>query len=429
MKKKGGSMMDNEKDDLPGSNREMNSPKTKHFVFKKQTLIKGGSVVLIVAAGFLGMNLLSSTEKHSNSADLKPEVRTVNVQTVTFGDLILKIEGNGVIESQRTLNFISEASGVVLFAKNNLKDGTFVEEGELIIDIDSREVENNLYSLRSAFLNAVVSILPDLKVENEQIYKKWYDYFASIDIHKSLPELPEVNDSQEKIRLTTRDVFTKYYSVKNQEILLLKHKVKAPFSGFIKSNGVIENSFVAKGQHLFTMSDAQNLEISVPLLVEEVNLIDFSSSPSVKIQSDKNGKDIITGKILRRETNIERNSQTMNVYVSFNNSSLNSYFLPGNYVNVKIEGKKLKDVASVPRHLLDNEGYVYTMEDGKLAKQKVDLVTIQGSRAIIKNNLPKNTQLVSTILQKPLIGMEIQSSEKIINPTDDEKKIELSTKD
>src|SRR3972149_12272997 len=121
---------------------------------KKQTIVKIGSVVLIIAVGFLGMNLLSSTDKHSNAAEFKPEVRTVNTQTVTFGYLFLEIEGNGVIESQQTLNIISEANGVVLYAKNNLKNGTFVERGELIIDIDSREVENNLYSSRSAFLNA-----------------------------------------------------------------------------------------------------------------------------------------------------------------------------------------------------------------------------------------------------------------------------------
>lgn len=398
------------------------------FSGKKKLIIKAGSFVFIIAVGFLGMNLLSSTEKHSNIKDFKPEIRTVNTQQVIFGDHTLEIEGNGVIESRQILNIISEATGVVLFAKNNLKDGTFVEKGEIIIDIDSKEVENNLYSLRSAFLNAVVIILPELKVENQQTYNKWYGYFESIDIHKNLPELPEVKDSQEKIKLSTRDIFNKYYMVKNQEILLSKHKIIAPFSGFIKSNGIIENSFVSKGQHLLTLSDAENLEISVPLLIEEINLIDFSSFPSVKIYSDKNGKGFITGKVLRRETSLDRNSQTLNVYVSFNNQSLNSYFLPGNYVNIKITGKKLKDIASIPRHLVDNDNFVYTMEDGKLSKQKVELVTIQHSKAIIKNTLPENTQLVTTILQKPLIGMEIQSTNNLVKPeTEKNGIIELSS--
>ena len=254
-----------------------------HFVANKQTIAKTGFVILIVAIGFLGMVLLSSSDKHSNAADVKPEVRTVNTQPVTFGDLTLEVEGSGVIEPQQNLNIISEANGVVLFAKNNLKDGTFVQKGELIIDIDSREVENNLYSLRSSFLNSVVSLLPELKIENEQSYKRWYSYFESIDIHKNIPKLPEVTDSQEKIKLSTRDIYNKYYTVKNQEILLSKYKISAPFSGFIKSAGVMENSYVAKGQQLFSLSDAVNLEISVPLLVEESNLIDFSTIPSGQI--------------------------------------------------------------------------------------------------------------------------------------------------
>ena len=401
-----------------------------HFVANKQTIAKTGSVILIVAIGFLGMTLLSSSDKHSNAADIKPEVRSVNTQPVVFGALTLEIEGSGVIEPQQNLNIISEANGVILFAKNNLKDGTFVQKGELIIDIDSREVENNLYSLRSSFLNSVVSLLPELKIENEQSYKKWYSYFESIDIHKNIPKLPEVTDSQEKIKLSTRDIYNKYYTVKNQEILLSKYKISAPFSGFIKSAGVIENSYVAKGQQLFSLSDAVNLEISVPLLVEESNLIDFSTIPSVKIYSDKNGKDFITGKVLRRETSLDRNSQTLNVYVTFSNNNLNSYFFPGNYVNIKIHGKRLRNVATVPRNLVDNDGYIYTMEEGKLAKEKVDIITIQGSKAIIRNTIPENTTLITTILQRPLIGMEIQSSDKAVE-SESEKNgtIELSTSD
>ena len=379
---------------------------------KKQLIIKISSVVIIIAVGFLGMTVLSSSNKHSNERVSKPEARMVNTKAVKFGDHVLRIEGNGVIESQRILNIVSEANGVVLFAKNNLKNGTFVKEGEIILDIDPREVENSLYSLRSSFMNAVASILPDMKIENKQVYQKWFDYFNSIEIKKDLPELPHITNLQEKMKLSSRDIFTKYYSVKNQEILLSKYKIKAPFDGFITSNGIIENSYISKGQNLFSISDAKNLEIAVPLLVDEINMIDFSRNPAVKIYSDKDSEDFIYGKILRKETNLDRNSQTLNVYVSFHNSSMNPYFLPGNYVNLKIDGKHLENVAAIPRNLVDNDGFVYTMEKGKLAKAEVDLITVQGNKAIIKNTIPENTILVTTILQKPLIGMEIQSADK-----------------
>jgi multidrug efflux pump subunit AcrA (membrane-fusion protein) len=375
----------------------------------KSTWIKIGSVVGIVILGFLIMSVLGSTEKESNKREVEPEVRLVETQPVNFGDIVLEIEGNGVVESQRTLNMMSEATGPVLFAKNDLKDGTFVREGELILEVDSREVENNLYTYRSEFMNSLALVLPEIKIEDAEDYTKWYQYFQQLDILKTTPELPEVIDQQEKIKLSGRGIFSKYFAVKNQEILLSKYRITAPFSGYIKSNGIIAGSFVSRGQQLFTLSDARNVEIAVPLLVEEVNLLNFSSPPVVRVFPDKHEKEIIYGKIYRKETLLNRNSQTLNVYVTFQNSKLNSYFLPGNYVRVRIEGQKLKDVAKIPRYVVDNESHIYTMEDGKLARRKVELVTIQKDVAIIKNTIPEELELVTTILQKPLVGMNIKS--------------------
>lgn len=394
---------------------------------KKSTIIKISSVIGIIIVGFVIMTSLGSTEKQSNTREIPPEERLVQTATVNFENIILEIEGNGVIESQKTLNYISEANGIVLYAKNDLKDGTFVRKGELILEVDSREVENQLFTLRSEFLNSIAAVLPDLKIEDPNVYQKWYDYFLSIDIHKTIPELPETATSQEKIKLSTRNIYSKFYAVKNQEILLSKYKITAPFSGYLKANGVVEKSFVTRGTHLFTLSDAINLEISVPLLIEQVNFLNFSSNPKVEIYSDI-GNESLTGRVVRKETNLDRNSQTLNVFVTFSNGKLKSDFLPGNYVKVKIKGKQLNDVAQIPRHLVDNEEHVYTMEEGKLARRKVDVVTIQKDIAVIKNTIPDHTKLVTTILQKPIIGMLIKSANESIElkeevPVDDSARL------
>ncbi len=64
------------------------------------------------------------------------------------------------------------------------------------------------------------------------------------------------------------------------------------------------------------------------------------------------------------------------------------------------------------------------MEDGKLAKQKVDVITIQGDVAIIKHTVSDNMKLVTTILQKPLIGMGIKSSNETLKLNDELPEIE-----
>jgi multidrug efflux pump subunit AcrA (membrane-fusion protein) len=105
---------------------------------------------------------------------------------------------------------------------------------------------------------------------------------------------------------------------------------------------------------------------------------------------------------------VDRNSQTLSVYVTFTNKKLNPHYLPGNYVHVSIEGRVLHDVATIPRHLLGG-GYVYTMQDGKLDRQQVDVVAVQDDYAIVMNTIPDETVIVTTILQRPLVGMNIRS--------------------
>ncbi len=375
---------------------------------KKQTVLKATAVPVILAVGFLAMNALGSTERQSNRRAAEPEARAVETEQLSFGDLTLQLEGNGVVESERTLEVVSEASGRVLLAKNDLKDGTFVRAGEVVLRMDSRDVENDLYGMRSDFLNAVASVLPELQIDDTRIYRRWFDYFNSLDISKPVPELPEVTNPQEKIKISTKNIIGLYYEVRNQEILLSKYTIRAPFDGYISSNGVIEGSFVSMGQDLFTLEDPKNIVVTVPLLVEESQWIDFSTPPRVTIYADEGSDETMSGRITRKEAKVDRNSQTLNVYVTFSNDVLNPSFLPGSYVHVSIDGVTLRDVAPIPRHLLDPQGYAYTFNDGTLGRQQLELVAYQGDRAIVRRTA-EETVIVTTILQKPLVGMDIRS--------------------
>jgi hypothetical protein len=80
---------------------------------------------------------------------------------------------------------------------------------------------------------------------------------------------------------------------------------------------------------------------------------------------------------------------------------------------------KLKNVAKIPRYVVDNENFVYTMEEGKLQRRKVDLVAIQGNEAIIKKSNDNDMKIITTILQKPLIGMQVKSVNESIELNDE----------
>lgn len=282
-----------------------------------------------------------------------------------------------------------------------------------MVEIDSREVKNTLYSLRSDLINTLARFLPELNIQDSKAYDNWYAFFSKLEIEKDLPALPETLSSQEKILISSREIYTKYFRARNQEILVSKYQIKAPFNGYITSNGLIENSYVSMGQKLFSASDVDNLEIAIPLLVEEIGLINCDCNPKVRIIAENNSEVYLEGRLVRKQANLIENSQTMNVYVNFRNPKLNTYFLPGNYVKVEIEGKMFKNVAKIPRHLITEDCCVYTFEEGKLNKRKINPVVNQKDDMMIKNTLPDETHIVTTILQKPLVGMELKSINEV----------------
>ena len=155
------------------------------------------------------------------------------------------------------------------------------------------------------------------------------------------------------------------------------------------------------------------------MLDDEFNQIEFSSNTRVEVSSD-NTDMLLSAKLLRKDPVLDRNSQSLNVYVGFSNHKMIPEFLSGNYVKVKIIGKKLNDVAVVPRHLVNNDSFIYTLNDGRLGIEKLNIVAVQRDKLIVSNDFNKDIQIVTTILQKPLIGMPIKSIDNIseIDSTD-----------
>ncbi len=375
---------------------------------KTGIIIKIASFLVILLIGVFGMVALGSANKKSNKKEIKPESRKVETLALTFQDIPMEIEGNGIIEAIKTLDIVSQVRGAAVFAYKDLKSGTYVEQGQLICKIDSRQAENDTYSLRSEFMKMITSFLAYTKLDDRDMYDEWLAYFNTLDINNSIPDLPEISNPREKILLSNHNILSQYYAVKNAEIILSKHIITAPFDGFITSGGVIQGSFINAGQKIVTIRDARNIEISIPLLLDDARWIDFDKNPLVKVYWSDDSNDWVEGVLSRQEKQLDRNSQSMNVHVKLENSELNPNLFPGNYVRAVIQGKIIPDAAVIPRYVIVNNNQVYFVDDGKLGRTDVTVVAVQGDIALIRKTLPENTRLITTILQKPLVGMPIE---------------------
>ena len=88
------------------------------------------------------------------------------------------------------------------------------------------------FSLRSkaGFIIAFNNLV-DIKIDYNTEYPKWLNYFNSIDINKTLPNLPEMKN--EKQFIINRLILVDFEAIKSDEIRLNKYFIKAPFDGII----------------------------------------------------------------------------------------------------------------------------------------------------------------------------------------------------
>jgi len=366
----------------------------------------------IVVIGISSMVLLAATKEETKKRTIRNTVRQVEVVELSFGDHTLNVHGNGTIESQNKLDLVSFVGGQVVYSRESLKSGQFVQNNDILLVIDNREANNRLQQARSGLINSIVALIPQLKgTENDATYSKWNNYLTSLDMGKT-PELPEINDAQERIRVSMHNVFNQFSQVKNAEINLERHTIRAPFDGYLVADGAIEGQWISPGQPVVSLVDPYHLEISVPLTITELNLLSSSENASAHVRPTEDHSNQIDGVMRRQNVHIDRNSQTVRVHVELVNENLDPAFLPGNYMDVYIEGNLLSNVDVLPRDVIAPGSFVYTLEDTVLGKHPVEVLASQGDSVVIsKAPLNSGDLVVTTLLQRPIVGMRIATRE------------------
>ena len=367
-----------------------------------------GTAISILIVGVAAMSILAATKEEAKKKVATQRVRQVATTPMIYADHTLQIHGNGSIESQQLLDIVSFVGGEVVYSRGDLKSGLFVKKGDILLKIDDREAQNRTLQARSGLINAIVSLIPELRGnDQDKTYKKWNSYLEELNMSIT-PELPVITDAQERIRVSMHNIFNQHATVKNTEITLERHIIRAPFDGYLINDGVIAGTWISPGQVAVSMINPFLLEIAVPLALSELELLSDDQIPTAIVSPSEDPGKHLTGILRRQNAHIDKRSQTVTIHIELSNPDLDPAFLPGNYMDIYIQGNKLRDVALLPRDVIAPGPYVYTMEDSLLARYPVTIVATEGDALLIaRGEVANGAQVVTTLLQSPIIGMRI----------------------
>ncbi len=345
-------------------------------------------IVLFVLAWLLYGKLAGMAEapEEKQKEAIKLFVKTEKVSYTTNE---AKIVETGRLSSQQSVDLSAEVQGQILPGDVILKEGTKFKKGTLLIKIFDEEARNNLKAGKSRFMNGIASILPDIRIDFPENFQKYQDFFNSLKIDQPLPELPELDSDKEKVFLASRNVLNDYFSIKSSEVRLAKYRLYAPFNGTFTAVYLEPGSVANPGSRIASMIRTDKLELEVPVRIEDAYWIQVGDKVQV---STKDLHLHWTGTVVRKSDFMDPSSQAITVYVALV-SEKNKPLYQGQYLRAEFASKTIESSMEIPRSAVFNKNRVFTVENGKLKENQVDILKNMET-TVIFSGLPAGVDIV-----------------------------------
>ncbi|MBQ3675576.1 MAG: efflux RND transporter periplasmic adaptor subunit [Campylobacter sp.] len=341
----------------------------------------------ILAILLSGCSLFEKKDENANATGQMPPL-PVGVITAKTGDMEVALSFNGQIVGE--LDVVVKAKVVGTIEKQNFTPGQAVNEGDILYEIDSAKYEAAYNIAKANFDNANADLkrAKNLRASNAISQREYDAAVAAYNITNA--------------------------NLTNAKIDLDYSKVKAPFSGVVGDNlkdvGAYVSSMDADLVRLtkldpiyvkFGISDVEKLKIDTNLASGQWE--NKNSGVSISV----GGKDY-NGTLKFIDNVVNSNTATVDAKAEFDNPNLE--LKPGTYARVKVGGFHQKNGAKLPQIAVLQDlsnPFVYVVENGKIAKKIVKVISQTATEAIISEGINDGDLVVIDNFKKIRVGLDV----------------------
>jgi membrane fusion protein (multidrug efflux system) len=354
-------------------------------------------VALLAGSFFAAKNMSNSKKKKEfNSVKEKTAVYTEVVQNASFP---VEITTSGQVHAKEKVDLYSEVQGIMERGNKRFFEGTYFKKGEVMIGINSEEFLSGLKAQRSNLFNQIVAVMPDLQLDFPDSAPAWEAYISSFDMEKRLEALPEPTSDQEKFYIAGKQIYTSFYSIKNLEVRLNKHLIRAPFNGYVTEAMVKEGTLIRPGQKLGEFVSPYVFELKAP--VNSSNQEFVKVGKKVKTHNLEGTKEW-EGTITRINKKLDTKTQSIMVVIEIKSEDL----WDGMFLEADLDAKKIDDSFQINRKLLNNENSIFVVKDSVLVSILVEPVYFNDGSVIVKN-IPNGSHILANPVPGAYPGMKV----------------------
>jgi multidrug efflux pump subunit AcrA (membrane-fusion protein) len=330
--------------------------------------------ILLIVVAVIGSNIIMKFKQVPEAFNPDEVEKVVSVEKVTLENLKSEIQLLGIIHSANKIELFAEQSGIL--KNNHFKEGKFFKQGEIILDIDGDEFNQNVKAQKGELIMRVSQLIPDIKIDFPEEFTTWENFLNQIDLHKKLPTIPSLNNPKLKRFVAGKGLLNLYYSIEGLEKKLAKFTIEAPFDGVITEVNVQKGTLVRVGQKLGEFIAVNSYELESEVSVNDLQYLKIGTALNFK---QNNVLQAWKGEIIRINSKIDPKTQRIKVYAQVNGEGIKD----GMYVSAFTEGIVWEDVFAVNRQLVQN-GKIYIVKKNQLKLKNIQVLFENESQTIVK---------------------------------------------
>ena len=363
-----------------------------------RTLTVGLAFIFIIVAAVLSSTIAGS-KKPAERKEVQKQDKLVKALPVKNQTITTRLEITGRLQAKQKVELFAEVGGTLLSNGNRFREGNYFKQGDTLFRIDSEEQKLNLLAQKSALMNQITLMLPDLKSDYPESFPAWESYLQKMKVDQPLAPFPKPASDRERYYISARNLNNLYYTIQSLETRMGKYTLTAPFNGAVSAANITEGTLVRIGQRLGELMNTWSYELEAAVYERDIELVKPGSKVSLQSEtSDKSWE----GTVARISKVIDPSTQTIKVFINVSGPDLKE----GMYLSGIVKGREISNAFEIDRNLLLDQNQVYLIQDSTLSLKTVEPVYFSTSSVVVKG-LQDNTLLMDQSIPDAYEGLKV----------------------
>jgi multidrug efflux system membrane fusion protein len=389
----------------PVKTKPVNMIERTHSMRSRRRIGLASAFVAIIPVTILCACLLacsSSADPKQKAQAAAPRPVSVAIATVQRQDVPVYLAGLGSVTAFNTANIKSRVDGQIM--KVNFREGQFVRQGELLIEIDARPFQVQLEQmqaqlfrdqaqLRDAKLNLdrYTALLPSGSISQQQV-----------DTQKALVDQLDGTVRNDQAQID------------NAKLQIVYCHITAPFSGRVGLRQVDPGNIVhaADTNPMLILTQLQPIAVIFTLPEDVLPAVAQRMTQGTLVVDalDRLENKLATGKLLTIDNEIDPTTGTAKLKAVFDNKD--NQLWPNQFVNARLllETRKNSTVVPTAAVLRGPQGaFVYAMNSDKTVQDRAVTVALtQGTTTVVTSGVNPGDVVVTDGQDKLQRGSRVE---------------------